>query len=106
MENTNSITAAPAVEDLKHWINKDPAPHEDPIWILETNVNFMDDGLAIMEELMQPLVNGPMNEYKLIELTRSQAKALYGSLTYLQMLHEKLLQGIEGIYKGENISGR
>lgn len=101
MEYTNNTL--PAKDELKTWFDQNPAVKlTDAIWKLESNINFMEDGLSIMEELMEPLTIARANQLNLIELTQNQARALYGSLTYLQLIHEKLAADIRIAYTASN----
>ena len=98
MENINYIST-PTAEDLMDWMKESPMSRVlDTATDLEGHNNYMDDALDILEVLMGRVVNEACAS-GMVTLSKIEAKALYGALTYIQTLHQTMDKSIQDLNK-------
>lgn len=89
----------PTQADLREWMEQNPMRGiSNAVGDIETNTNFMEDAICIMEQLIQPLADEASNVDLSIEVTRSQIQALHGAMNYIEILHQNIEEGIKELY--------
>lgn len=69
---------------------------------LEGTVSNLGDAVCMMNQLIEPIANEVNGKDYYISLTKSQAKALYGILTYMENIHSELEGEVIDLYDAAN----
>lgn len=85
------------IEGFANW-NKTEGTVMDAAGELEGTVSNLGDAVAMMNELIDPIVNPANKDDYYISVTKGQAKALYGLFTHMANIHTELDEEVKDLY--------
>lgn len=93
----------PNVNEFAEWMERNPLTNiAFVIGDLEGTVSNLGDAVCMMNQLIEPIANEVNGKDYYISLTKSQAKALYGILTYMENIHSELEGEVIDLYDAVN----